>query len=234
MDFKPIFFAYLVLCAIAFVEVLIKVRTFSLLKICLLLMIASLFVMNYFSFFPVSNRLQLVFVKSMRLVYVSSTMLAVVYLVNRSIPRWVTGFTVLAVVVCVGVRILYYDELAVNSYMHSAGEIFSVGPEFHSPIPFARYSILALAAVGAGLTFYYYRRFFLHMDRGDRYYRHLAGWLVSMVVPFFLLIIFGVLGIMEGFQRWMSPYLFLVFSTVIIFSILLRPKILNATLKVKS
>jgi hypothetical protein len=227
MEFKPLFYAYLVLCVIVFFEVLFTIRKNSPLKICFLLIISSLFVMNYFSYVSVLNRLQFVLVKSMRLIYVCSTMLLIINLVTPKIPRWIIGITVFSVFFLVGLRIFHFDDIAIESQTPFSSQIFSVGPEFYSPIPIARYSVLALAGIGVALTFYYYRQFLLKMNKEDIYYKPLSRWMISMVLPLFLLVIFGVLGLLNVFHESASPYLFSFFSCTIICSILLRPKFLN-------
>jgi len=229
MEFKLLFFAYLALCAIAFFEVLLTIRQNSLLKICFLLILSSLFVMNYYSYVGVSTRLQFIVVKCMRIIYVCSTMLTIIHLVTPKIPKWIIGFIAFSVCFLIGLRIYYFNQIAIENLNTISSQIFSVGPEFYSPIPAARYAALVLATVGAGVTFYYYRQFFLKMNREDIYYKHLSRWIISMVLPFFLLIIFGAMGNMEFFQDSVSPFLFSIFSCTIIFSILFRPKFLNTT-----
>jgi hypothetical protein len=229
MEFKFLFFAYLALCTVVFFEVLISIRKNSLLKICFLLILCSLFVMNYFAFAGISNRFQFVAVKSMRLVYVCSTMLLIVRLVTPKIPRWIIGFTVLSAVFLIGLRIFYFKSIAIEHHGSFSSQVFSVGPEFYSPVPVARFIGFALAALGVSITFYYYRRFFLQMNREDAHYNYLSWWIISMVVPFFLLIIFGALGTLNIFQKSASPYLFSIFSYTIILSILFRPKFLNTS-----
>ena len=230
MEFRPLYYAYLVLCVIVFFEVLITIRKISLLKICFLLIISSLFIMNYLSYTSVVTRLQFVLIKCMRLIYVCSTLLIIVQLVTPKIPRWIIGFTVFSFFFLIGVRIFNFNEIAIESQTPFSSQVFSVGPEFYSPLPIARYIAFALAGAGASVTFYYYRRFFLKMNKENINYRHLSRWIIAMVAPFFLLVIFGALGILHVFDESISPYLFSFFSCTIIFSILLRPKFLNTTL----
>ena len=229
MEFRLIFFAYLALCAFVFFEVLVKFRKNSLLKICFLLILSSLFVMNYFSYAGVSNRLQFLLVKSMRIIYVCSTMLTIIHLVTPKIPRWIIGMTMFSVVFLIGMRVFYFNEIAIKTPASFSSQVFSVGPEFNVPIPFVRYPAFALATLVAVITFYYYRLFFLKMNREDIHYKQLSRWIISMVLPFFLLVIFAALGSLDVFQESMSPYLFSIFSCTIIFSILFRPKFLNTT-----
>lgn len=229
MEFKTLFYACLVLCVFVFFEVLFTIRKNSLLKICFLLIISSLFVMNYFSFVSVDNRVQFVLVKSMRLIYVCSTMLAVIRLVTLKIPRWIIGVIAFSAVFLIGLRIFFFNEIDIESQSPFSNQVFSVGREFYTPYPAIRVSAFILVSLAVAITFYYYRRFFMKMNKESIHYKHLSRWIISMVVPFFLLTIFGVLGIFNVFQQSASPYLFLFFSVTIIFSILLRPRFLNTT-----
>lgn len=229
MEFRPLFFAYLVLCVIAFFDVLFNIRKNSLLKICFLLIISSLFVMNYFSYVNISNRFQFILVKCMRLVYVCSTMLAVINQVTPKIPKWIIGITAFSAFFAIGVRIYYFDEIMITSQEPFASQVFAVGPEFSSPIPFARYTVFTLVAVATALTFYFYRVLFMAMKIDDINYKHFSRWILSMVIPFFLLVIFGILGTLHVYEPRTSLYLFSVFSFIVIFSILFRPKLLNTT-----
>jgi hypothetical protein len=229
MEFRPLFYAYLILCVIVFFQVVFTLRKNSLLKICFLLIISSLFVMNYYSYISVSNRLQFVLVKCTRIIYVCSTMLAVIQLVTPKIPRWIIGITMLSVFFLIGLRIHYFNEIVLESQAPFSSHIFSVGPEFHSTLPVARYAVFALVILVTAITFYYYRQFIFKMNREDLHYRHFCSWIISMVVPFYLLVIFGLLGNLRILEPFLSPYLFSVFSCMIIFSILFRPKLLNTT-----
>jgi hypothetical protein len=228
MGFEPLFYAYLVLCVAVFLDVLITFRKNSLLKLYFLLIIASLFVMNYFSYVSVANRFQFVFVKATRVVYVCTTMLAIIHLVSPKTPRWIILLVSISSLYLVGLRIFYFNEIDVQSQVLS-NPVFSVGAEFHSPHPVAKYLVFTLAMTAVAITFYYYRLFLMKMDREAVYYKHLSRWVICMVVPFFLLIIFGVLCNLNIFQKAESSYLFSFFSYTIIFSLLLRPKFLNTT-----
>lgn len=227
MELKAVFYACLLLCIIAFIDVLISVKQNRSLKVCLLLIIISLFVMNYFSFVTVANRLQLVLVKTMRLVYATSTMLLMINLVTPKIPKWIITFTTLSAIFLVGLRIFYFHEIDIESQVSHSSQVFSVGPELYNPSMILRYSVFTLASIVVGITFHYYRRFFVSMNREDLHYRPLSRWIISIVMPFFLLIIFGILGLLNIFPDDASPYLFAIFSCTIVFSILLRPKFLN-------
>jgi NADH:ubiquinone oxidoreductase subunit 5 (subunit L)/multisubunit Na+/H+ antiporter MnhA subunit len=156
-------------------------------------------------------------------------MLTIVHLVTPKIPRWIIGLTVFSALFLTGLRILYFNEIIIESPGSNSSPVFYVGPEFSLPIPFARYLALILAGFGAAITFYYYRLFFMKMNREDAEYKHLSRWIISMVLPFFLLVIFGILGTLDVLQKSLSPYLFSIFSCIIIFSILFRPKFLNTS-----
>lgn len=229
MDFKPLFYACLVLCVIVFFEVLVNLRKNPLLKVCFLLIIVSLFVMNYFSYVTVGTRVQFVFVKFMRLVYVCSTMLAVVHLVTSKIPRWLILLTTFAFFFFTGLRIFKFNDIDIESQAPYANQIFSIGREFHTPSPMARNIALVLVSLAVVITFYHYRKFLLKINRENTHSGYLSGWIISIVLPFFLLTIFGVLGLLNVFQPYVSPLLFSLFSCTIIFSILLRPRFLNDT-----
>lgn len=226
MLFEPIFYASLLLCAFAFIEVLYNFRKNTLLKVCFLLIISSLFVMNYFSFVDVSSRLEVMLVKTVRLVYVCSTMLCIVHLVTTKIPNWLIILTSLSCFLIVGLRIYNFNQIDIESQQLS-NQVFSVGTEFRTPNLFARFVIFTLAFTAMTITFYYYRKFLIKIDRESAYYRQISRWIICMVTPFFLLTIFGVLGNLSLIQKTASPYLFLVFSCTVICSILLRPRVLN-------
>lgn len=227
MEFKPLFYTSLLLCVIVFFEVLVRARKNSLQKICFLLIISSLFMMNYFSCAAIQSKLQFVLVKYMRIIYVCSTMILIVSLVSSKIPKWITSLIIISVFFSVDLRIFNYNEINIGNKAAFSNQVFSVGPEFYYPLPIARYLALGLSIIGAGLTYYYYRRFFMKMNREDVNYKYLCWWMVSMILPFLLLIIFGLLGNFGALQEFLSPYLFSIFSFTIIFSVLFRPKFLN-------
>ncbi len=133
MELKPVFYACLLLCIIAFIDVLISVKQNRILKACFLLIIFSLFVMNYFSFVSVTNRLQFVLVKSMRIIYSASTMLVMISLVTPKIPKWITSFTILSTIFLIGVRIFHFSEIAIEKQSPYSSQVFSVGPELYTP-----------------------------------------------------------------------------------------------------
>jgi hypothetical protein len=229
MEFEPLVYVCLVLCVTVFLEVLFTFRKNSLLKVCFLLIISSLFVMNYLTYVGVESRLQFVAIKSMRVVYVCSTMLAVIYLVSPKIPRWIISIIMLSVFFAISLRIFYFNEINIENMSPAANQVFSVGPEFYSPHIVARNIVFSLVIVAISITFYYYRLFLLKLDREAAYYKYLSRWIISMVVPFFLLTIFGVLVNLNILDESTSSYLFSFFSCTIIFSILLRPRFLNKT-----
>lgn len=228
MEIKPLLLIYLVLCIVVFFDVLFRVKNNPMLKICLMLIVASLFVMNYFSYMNVDNRMQFMMVKVARLVYACCTMLTIIYLVTPRIPWWIIGLTAFGVIVSMGGRILNFDEIAIERQAALPNQVFSVVAELYEPIPAVRYLIFLIAFTAIASTFYYYRRFFLKMDKETIRRKHFSGWIISLVVPFFLLLIFGVLGAIGFYDKGLSPYLFSFFSCVTILSILFRPRFLNA------
>lgn len=229
MKFEPLFYVYLVLCVTVFLEVLLNFRKNTFLKTCFLLIISSLFVMNYFAYTGVESRVQFVVTKSMRVIYVCSTMLAIVHLVSPKIPRWVIAIIVPSAIFAIGLRIFLFNQINLQNQPLQANQVFSVGAEFNSPHLVARYLVFALVIVAMAITFYYYRLLLMRINRESVHYKPLIRWIIAMVVPFFLLTIFGVLGTLNVLPESVSFYLFSFFSCTIIFSILARPRFLNTT-----
>jgi hypothetical protein len=229
MQFKLLFLVYIVLCIIALFDVLFTMRKNSLLKICILLIISSLFVMNYFSYLNTLNRFQILMVKCVRIVYACSTMLIVVQQVTPKIPKWIIGITTFSAIFLIGLRIFFFERIIVDSQSPFASQIFAVGPEFDSPVPFAKYSVYALVVFATLLTFYFYRKFFMAMSIDDFNYKLITRWILSLVIPFFLLVIFGIVGSLQMYEHSTSAYLFSLFSFIVIFAIMFRPKFLNTT-----
>lgn len=224
MESQLLFLPNLVLCVIVFLDILFTFKESSLLKVCFLLIIASLFVMNYFAYTGVTTRFQVVVVKSMRIIYACSTMLAIIHLVTPKIPRWIVWFIVFSVAILIGIRIFYYNQIDIESLSHLPNQVFSVGWEMYAPKLVARYTVFGMAAVAIAIAFYYYRLFVLRINLESPYSRHLFWWIISLTVPFFLLTIFGILGTMRVYNQKFSSYLFSFFSCIIIFTILLRPR----------
>jgi hypothetical protein len=227
MPFNLLFLVYIVLCIIAFFDVFFTMRKNSLLKFCILLIIFSLFFMNYFSYLDTLNRFQILLAKCMRIVYVCGTMLIIIQRVTPKIPKWIFGIVTFSVIFLVGVRVFYYDRISLVTKSQYASQIFAVGPELNSPVPFARYIAYALVAFVTFLTFYFYRRLFMSVGIDDIINKVVSRWILSMVIPFYLLVIFGILGSLQMYEQSASAYLFSIFSFLVIFSILFRPKILN-------
>lgn len=227
MQSQLFFYINMALCAAVFLELLFSFRKNTFLKICFLLIIASLFAMNYFSCAGVTTRLQVLVVKLMRLIYVCSTMLSIIYLVNPRIPRWVTWFIVLAASVVTGIRIIYFNQIDIEHLSNLSNHIFSTGIELYTPKAVARYIVLSLATAAILIAFYYYRRLMVKLDWESPNYKQLLLWIVSFVTPFFLLIIFSILGNLGIFEQYFSAYLFSLFNCLILISILLRPRFLN-------
>jgi hypothetical protein len=227
MLFKLLFVICMVLCIIALFDVLLTMKKNSLLKVCMLVIIASLFVMNYFSYAGNLNRLQILMIKCARIVYASGIMLIVIQHVTPKIPKWIIGFITFSIVFLIGLRVFYFDRIALDMQPPFASQVFAVGPELNSPVPFVRYSVYALVGFVTLLTFYFYRKFFLAKGIDDDNYNLITRWIMSSVTPFFLLIIFGVLGSLGLYEQSVSAYLFSFFSFTAIFAILFRPRIVN-------
>ena len=227
MELLLFFYVNMVLCAIVFLEVLITFRKNSILKLYFLLIIASLFAMNYFAAAGVATRIQFIFAVSMRIVYVCSTMLAIVHLVSAKVPRWLIWLIALAIPIIIGIRVYYYNQIDIEKISHLPNQVFSVGSELYAPRPVARFIIFSLAITAISIAYYHYRLFLIRMNRESPHYRYLSRWIVSFIVPFFLLTIFGMLGNLGMFSQTISSYLFSFFNCIIMFSFLLRPGILN-------
>mgnify|MGYP001222858425 CR=1 FL=1 len=227
MDPQLLFLGNQVLCVIVFLELLINFRKNSLLKLCLLLIITSLFVMNYFAYAGVFSRLHLLVVKAARTVYVCSTILSIIYLVTPRIPRWVKWLIICATITSICFRVINYHKIDIETISQLPNQVFSVGAEFYSPILYVRYTLYALTIVATLIAFYYYRRFLTSFNWESPHYKHLLWWIISLVVPFFMLTIFGLIGNLGLFNQQFSSILFSLFCFIIIFSILFRPRFLN-------
>ncbi len=155
-------------------------------KACFLLMISSLFVMNYFSYVHVESRLQFVLVKTMRIIYIASTMLAIIRMVTPKIPHWIITFiSPFLFFFLVGLRIFYFNEINIESQIVLSNQVFSVGREMYNPHPLLRISCYVLL-YRSGTYLLYYRQFFMKMNKDNIHYLQLSRWIISMVVPFFL------------------------------------------------
>ena len=106
MEFKPLYYTCLVLCLIIFFEVLINIRKNSLLKVAFLIVIACLFVMNYFSYNDVTDRFQIILIKTTRGVYLSAVLMTIIHLVSNKIPRWIVWLCITAMTTLAATRIL--------------------------------------------------------------------------------------------------------------------------------
>jgi hypothetical protein len=217
-----LYYANLLLCALVFADLLVKFRKNPILNIYLLLIIASVFAMNFFAITGVATRTQFIFVKFIRLVYVCSTLLALIHLVHSKIPKWFIGLIVFSAVTITGLRIAYYDQIKIDTLPYISNHIFSVGIEFYTPKPGPRYLIFGLSIVAIVIAYYYYGRLLMKLSRESPYHKHLSRWIISLVVPFFLLTIFGILGNLQIFDESLSPYLFAFFSCATICSFVLR------------
>ena len=229
MPFKIVFLICIVLCIITLLDVLLSMRKNSLLKICMLLIITSLLLMNYFSYLDNLNRLQVLMIKCVRVAYACGTILIVIQHATPKIPKWIIGVVSFSVIFLIGLRIFYFDRLLVNQKSPFASQIFDVGPELSTPVPFARYSVYALVVFFTFLTFYFYRKFFMRISLDDNNYKVIGRWIMTLVIPFFLLVIFGILGSLGLYEQSVSTLLFSTFSFIAISAILFRPRVLNTT-----
>lgn len=222
-----LFYVYLLLCAITFLDVLVRFKQKGLLKTCLLLIIVSLFIMNYFAYAGIKNQVQFMLVRFTRALYVCSTMLAVVRLATPKIPRWIIAFSVAGFSFAIGVRLFYFKQIDIKNHALLSNQVFSIGTEFYTPNYLVRCVIFALVIIIVSITYHYYHLFLVKLDMESPNSKKLARWVMCMVIPFFLLAIFGVLGNLNFFGATTSFYLFSFFSWIIAFSILLRPALIN-------
>jgi AraC-like DNA-binding protein len=186
--------------------------------------------MNYFSFFSVTNRAQFILVKCMRIVYVCTTLLLMVHISSSKIPRWIIGMILISVTFLIGMRFYYYNEIDLYHQVPGSNIIFSVANEFYTPLPVWRFFLLIMLGLALGIILYYCSLFSKKMNKNNIYYRQLNRWIVFLLIPFFLLILFGMCMLLNVFkQSPLSAYLFSFFSLVTIVSILFRPKFLNSS-----
>lgn len=226
---EPVLLYYinLVLCGIVGLELLITFRKNPVLKIYFLMIVASLFVMNYFAITGIETREAFIFARFMRLVYVAGTLLAIIHIADQKIPGWISALIIFAAVTFTSLRIFYYDQINIKALPNIPNHVFSVGGEFYSPKPGPRYLALALSMVAIGIAYYYYRRLLLKLDMDLPRHKHLSRWIISLVLPFFLLTIFGILGNLQIFDAPLSSYLFALFGCITICSFVFRPRFLD-------
>lgn len=220
-----LYWSNLLLCGFVFVELLVTFRKNPLFKFYLILIIVSLFAMNYFALTGVTTRAQFILVKFARLVYVCGTLLTLIHLVHSKVPRWFIGLVTFAAVGITTMRIIYYNQINMEAV---ANPVFSVGIEFYSPKPTLRYIALALSFIAIIIAYSYYRRLLMQLNWEQVQHKHLSRWVIALVIPFFLLTIFGILGNLKVFNETISSYLFAVFSCTTICSLVLRPRFLDA------
>jgi hypothetical protein len=229
-----LYYANLVLCGVMFVELIMTLKKNPALKLYLLLTIASLIAMNYFAVTGVSNRIQFIIAKFVRFVYVSGTLLALTHLVQQKIPRWLIGLIAFGAVITTGVRIFYYDEINMKALSNVPTHVFTVGAELTTPKAGPRFIILGLAIIAIIIAYHYYRRLLMKLDMESAHYKQLSRWIISLVVPFFLLVIFTIMGNLQMFNEAISSYLFAVFSSASVCSFVLRPRFLDKNVPVQS
>lgn len=227
MEFRFFYLAYLVISAFALLEVSVNVRKNIILKTYLILILSSIFLMNLITYITISNRLEFILIKLVRLIYVCTSIMTVCYLVISKTPKWILVTMFFVGGFFFGLRLYNFSQLAYESNEAFSNQIFAMGTEIKSPAPYIKYIAAIFAALGAAITYYYYRRFFMKIDAEDSLNRKLCFWMISFVMPLFLLIIFGIFGLMKILPENLSPYLFCIFSPMVIVSILTRPKFLN-------
>ena len=223
-----LYYLNLALCGLVCIELLVTFRKNPLLRLYFLLIIASVFMMNYFAVTGVHSRVQLIVVKFSRLVYVCSTLLTLIHFVQPKIPRWVIALIVFSAIAVTGLRLVYFNQINPEALINNP--VFTVGGEFYSPKPVARYIIIAMSIASIIIGYYYYQRLLMKLNRESVHYKPLLRWIISLVVPFFLLIIFGILGNLRIFNETLSSYLFALFSCTTICSFVFRPRSLGAAL----
>lgn len=222
-----LYYVNLLLCGIVCLELLFTFRKNSMLKLYFLLIVGSLFVMNYFVVTGVTTRPQFILAKFARLIYVCSTLLALVRLVQQKIPRWLNGLILFSVLIITGMRLALYNQINIEALPNVPNPVFSVGGEFYSAQPVPRYITLALAMLAIIVAYYYYRRLLMKLNMESAQYTYLLLWIISLVVPFFMLTIFGILGNLQIFNEIISSYLFAFFSCSTVCSFILRPRFLD-------
>jgi len=227
MDFKLIFSSFLVLCLILFFDILINIKKISVLKICLLLIVSSLFVMNYYAFTNLITPLEFIFVKSMRMLYICSTLLLVVLISSGKISRSVRLTVLLSVVFLIGMRLFNLNEIHIQPQLNGR-LVFSVGYEFNQPLWIVRFILFILLNVALDIVIYHYLIPNKKILKENIYFRQLNHWGYFLSVPFFLLTFFGMLSILNILKDFpYSSYLFSFFSIITLVAIAFRPKFLN-------
>jgi hypothetical protein len=222
-----IYYINLALCGIVSLELLVTFRKNPVLKIYFLLIVVSLFVMNYFAITGIETKIAFIFARFMRLVYVAGTLLAIIHIAEQKIPKWIAGLIAFSAVFFTSLRVYYYDQINIKALPNIPNHVFSVGGEFYSPKPGPRYLGLALSMVAIGIAYYYYRRLLMKLDIDLPQHKHLSRWIISLVLPFFLLTIFGILGNLQIFDSTLSSYLFALFGCITICSFVFRPRFLD-------
>jgi|GEM_PF-6192691 hypothetical protein len=226
---QPVLLYYLnlLLCAIVFIELLFRCRKNTTLKVYFLLITASLFVINFYAINGVETRTEFIFVRFVRLVYVAGTVLSLVYLAQRRPPRWLVGLMIFAAVCVTGLRIANYHEINIDAVNNLPNPLFSVGTELFITSIYPRIMMLIFSSATLFIGYYYYRRLMIKLDFNQPHARQLSRWAISLVVPMFLLIIFGILANMKVVNSMLATYLFGVFSCTAVCSLIMRPRFLD-------
>ena len=227
MEVKLLFYSFLVLCFLVFFDVLINIKKVSLLKILLLLIISSLFIMNYYALTSITNRPQFILIKAMRIVYFCSTLILIIHLAGLKIRHWISLLLFISATFLIGMRLYYYNEINIEE-IKPGGYIFSVGYEFNRPIWLIRFILFVLLNLAMAITIYYFLLPSKKNLKKNQYYRHLNQWINFLSIPFFLLMFFGMLSIFNILKEFpYSSSLFSLFSFISISAILFRPRFLN-------
>jgi AraC-like DNA-binding protein len=186
-----------------------------------------MFVMNYFSYNDITNRAQLILIKTCRGVYLTGVLMTIIHLVSPKIPRWIVWLCICSMVFFTGARIYNYNIIDFEQQAHNANLIFSSGKEFYSTQYFMRSMIFAVITIVCGITGYYYYRFLKKPHKDNIYYRQLSVWITFIIAPYIMLILFGMFWILNIIHETPATYLFSFFSVTTLLAILFRPKFLN-------
>jgi AraC-like DNA-binding protein len=124
-------------------------------------------------------------------------------------------------------RFYFYNLIDLEQQSGNANLIFSSAREFYAPQNFSRSIVLCLLLIVSGITIYYYQRFLKKPHKDNIYYRQLSVWIVFIVAPYLMLILFGLLWLTNMVQQVPSSFMFTFFSLTSLLAILFRPKFLN-------
>ncbi len=121
----------------------------------------------------------------MGLLYLCSTMLAIIHLVTKS-SQMDHCFNYTFVFFVIGLRIFYFDQIDIESQARSFRTMcFSWRISFILLSCCTLYGVCNSNCCYVNYAFYYYRLFLMKINREAAYYKHLSLWIRSMMVPFF-------------------------------------------------